>query len=449
MGGFVFDVSLLPQGNDAFIPDRERLTLTTAGVLLLARCGHVPDLNVTEITDKSKADSIAKALVCLQASWMVVQTVGRMIVRQPVTLLEVNTLGHVFCAFVIYLLWWQKPREVYEPTTLQGEHLNPICAYMYMSSRVSGRKPNRKVQLSSWRTPELAGQCWFAQRRFSMNSNQFLTPTEEDIKPGDGNSTGKTVPDSSISAQEESCLTLDIEGCLKPRPSTDKVESSPTVIKRMQSVPIKGDNFSKQTLRKQYCEQAIRTYPAIRSRFRARVSKHQESRENATKGDNVATVDCDFDEPEISQLVVTTAGDWPADHYLPGIAGELMGMALWFASMGYGAVHAAAWSEFFPTEAERIMWRFSSVYITCSGALWFAMCVFGFRVKWGSNYWDRFIALERTKLEYAFFGTIATACGCAYIFARIFLVVDAIVSLRRLPHNAYDTPDWTELVPHL
>jgi hypothetical protein len=47
------------------------------------------------------------------------------------------------------------------------------------------------------------------------------------------------------------------------------------------------------------------------------------------------------------------------------------------------------------------------------------------------------------------YGATATICGIVYIFARAFLVADAIVSLRRLPIQTYSTPQWTEVIPHL
>jgi hypothetical protein len=37
----------------------------------------------------------------------------------------------------------------------------------------------------------------------------------------------------------------------------------------------------------------------------------------------------------------------------------------------------------------------------------------------------------------------------AYTPARMFLVVEAFISLRALPIKIYQTPDWTQLIPHL
>ena len=92
-GGFAIDTAddeaqYLPTGY-------KRLTLTARGVALLASCGHLPNVTEAEITDKSKANNVAKALVIIQALWMLLQVIGRLFAALPVTLLEVNTIAHV------------------------------------------------------------------------------------------------------------------------------------------------------------------------------------------------------------------------------------------------------------------------------------------------------------------------------------------------------------------
>ena len=92
-GGFAFEI----EDAGRFLPNNcpRRLTLTACGMAFLAKCGHLPNVSEAEITDKSKANDIAKALVLVQASWMLVQVVGRVIAQLPVTLLEINTIAHV------------------------------------------------------------------------------------------------------------------------------------------------------------------------------------------------------------------------------------------------------------------------------------------------------------------------------------------------------------------
>lgn len=99
-GGFAFEIDDNPDAKNPqapFLPAAcpRRLTLTARGVALLAQCGLLPDIPEAEIQDKSKANNMAKALVVLQASWMLVQVLGRLADHLPITLLEINTVAHV------------------------------------------------------------------------------------------------------------------------------------------------------------------------------------------------------------------------------------------------------------------------------------------------------------------------------------------------------------------
>ena len=99
-GGFALDCTPYIAGSEnpeAILPPDapRRLTITARGMAFLASCGHVPDVSREDIIDKSKADTLAKTLVMIQASWMLLQVIARLVVRLPVTLLEVNTVAHV------------------------------------------------------------------------------------------------------------------------------------------------------------------------------------------------------------------------------------------------------------------------------------------------------------------------------------------------------------------
>lgn len=81
----------------------------------------IPAITEEEIMDKSKANGLAKALVCLQAGWFCVQCVNRIFQGLSISLLELSTLGHSLCALLMYLLWWDKPLNIQEPTILRDE----------------------------------------------------------------------------------------------------------------------------------------------------------------------------------------------------------------------------------------------------------------------------------------------------------------------------------------
>lgn len=101
-GGFALELDTLTGAlvTDLDTTDPEktkpvRLTLTARGILMLADSGHLPVVEKAAIEDKSKANNLAKSAVLVQATWMLIQVIGRLAARLPVTLLEVNTMAHV------------------------------------------------------------------------------------------------------------------------------------------------------------------------------------------------------------------------------------------------------------------------------------------------------------------------------------------------------------------
>lgn len=101
-------------------PPNKRLTLTPHGVLQVARWGKLPQITSAEVQDKSNASSLAKLLVFWQALWMIVQVIGRTAGSLPVTLLELHTVLHAFCAVAMYFTWWAKPVDIECATRVTG-----------------------------------------------------------------------------------------------------------------------------------------------------------------------------------------------------------------------------------------------------------------------------------------------------------------------------------------
>ncbi|KAK4111690.1 hypothetical protein N656DRAFT_769310 [Canariomyces notabilis] len=127
MGGFA-----------ANVPGVEKtVTVTPEGIRLLSFLGRLPQIDQPQIEDKSKADWMAKSIICIQAGWMVIQVLGRAIKHYPISLLEINTCGHVACALVIYLLWWNKPLDVQVPTFLNDEDDKDLLCLMHLCSSMS------------------------------------------------------------------------------------------------------------------------------------------------------------------------------------------------------------------------------------------------------------------------------------------------------------------------
>ncbi|KAL9131223.1 MAG: hypothetical protein Q9175_006823 [Cornicularia normoerica] len=394
MGGFVFDLEeSCPTERNTFTAKHSRLTVTPRGMALLARCGFLPKISKEDILDKSKSDNMSKMISVVQALWMLAQIIGRLIIDLPVTLLEVNTLAHIMCAMIIYILWWDKPKLINEPTKLHGDWVPPVSAYMYMSSQISGwRKMKPGILKKDWIDPE-----------FSILA----------LKPSTARTSELARPISAY---------------------TTKGESSSMAIFNIKSRLESSQEL--QTTRWPLAAEAMTLHSAIACRVIPRETQ---------EGDNKLT----WVEPITEELVDDSIGNWATGNLLRDISGFVMGMVVWSASMAYGGLHATAWNGHFPSRIEMWLWRASSICVAGSGLTWILINMLARTFKGFKAYWERVESLRAHWTSLVGLGSLATLFGLAYLLARIYLVVEAFISLRRLPAAAFETAEWTQLVPHL
>ena len=110
------------------------LTVTPAGAVELARLGLLSPVEEEVISDKTKADPITKAIVCVQAAWFIVQCIARVAQDLPLTLLEIHTLAHVFIAMLMYLFWFPKPYNALSPFIVTDPQVVQTAALFTLSN---------------------------------------------------------------------------------------------------------------------------------------------------------------------------------------------------------------------------------------------------------------------------------------------------------------------------
>ena len=436
MGGFVVDLEEnCLNKDDQFATKHYRLTLTPRGVALLARCGYLPQISKEDIVDKSKADNLSKMLSILQALWMFAQIVGRLIVKLPVTLLEVNTLAHIICALIIYILWWDKPKLINEPTKLRGDWVAPITAYMYMSSQISGwRSMKPGVLKKSWIDPELSILAFDPPETEAarMKSSMPVLDNKSTKKPLQAINT-RSVTTSSVPRLSPSTD----RGSFTPRPLLTHVAKDIPLDFVASTINLRLEvSQDLQSTRWALAAEAMSLHPAIASRVILREIVDGKDRHK-------------WLEPITEELVDDTIGNWATENLLRDMSGFVMGMVVWSASMAYGGVHATAWNGYFPSRAEKLLWRISSVYIAGSGLTWILISMLARSSTRFKAYWKRVASLRAHWTSLISLGTLATICGLLYLAARIYLVIEAFISLRKLQAQAFDTLQWTQLIPHL
>jgi len=109
-------------------------------------------------------------------------------------------------------------------------------------------------------------------------------------------------------------------------------------------------------------------------------------------------------------------------------------------AMIFGGIHCIAWSFSFPTLAEKILWRVSSIAII--GVPFYFLVLFGlFGI---FEYFD----IDITDVMAAILVVTMLLALPLYVAARLVLLVQAFTTLRSLPSEAFQTVHWTTFIPH-
>jgi hypothetical protein len=96
----------------------------------------------------------------------------------------------------------------------------------------------------------------------------------------------------------------------------------------------------------------------------------------------------------------------------------------------YIAIDALGWNAYFPTGAERILWRVSVCAFAVGTALFLALVLLH-----DAN--DNVVR------------TLATLFTIISALARLVLTIEAFAALRSLPVGVYNTPSWSDMLPHI
>ena len=65
-----------------------------------------------------------------------------------------------------------------------------------------------------------------------------------------------------------------------------------------------------------------------------------------------------------------------------------------------------------------------------------------------SAFWERWKDGGGRWWQNIIIGVSVFLCGLSLVLARAFIVIEAFISIRKLPASAYDTTSWTKISPH-
>lgn len=148
--------------------------------------------------------------------------------------------------------------------------------------------------------------------------------------------------------------------------------------------------------------------------------------------------------------------------------------ALFCMTTAYAALHIVAWDFYFPTRIEQRLWRISSSVFTGTVLFYWVFETIAARQRFGR--WDKYLiwlrvkkaprwksrdtegALdpddafeqEQKKSRPILWWEVALILPIVliYVAARVYMIAEVFMSLRKLPLGAYNTVDISQILPH-
>ncbi|KAK0508571.1 hypothetical protein JMJ35_008847 [Cladonia borealis] len=78
------------------------------------------DIELEVIKDKNKVDSLLRLLTVCQILWYLTGLLARAVQHLAITILELSTIGFIFCTLGTYYAWFNKPMDIGKPFTLEA-----------------------------------------------------------------------------------------------------------------------------------------------------------------------------------------------------------------------------------------------------------------------------------------------------------------------------------------
>lgn len=472
MGGFTM-TSDRPEGT--FLPrGLTRATVTPSGLrfLLQHEPQALPDITAEQIRDKSKADGLKKTLVCAQALWFCVQCISRLSESLPISLLELNTVGHALCALVIYLSWWDKPLDIGEPTLISETKYHPILAYMWMSSRLSakgmvghdvaGRLRDEFDCIWPFENPVLRDLVFEPRTPGASDPANFPDSTGQVFPSLIGPSALNQVVPSTIARENRppvpgrhdysfrrylgpryAVLHKLVRWKLLPKRSLKYdtgLGTRSTAIHHLQSSDLARWRLAHIAIEKYGLESDLRERHATNvdgRGLRSRVALRQQN-----------------------MVLFTSSVQFT--------------LALAVSGALYGGLHLVAWNAAFPSRIEQILWRTSAMCVACNGLLlglaaYLPHCLVVRRAlyrmaalrhhRYKSPLYSQDYNYKPSRFDwisniiwiflFGFGMIVLPLLWFSYVAARVFLVVESLKGLSYLPSGAFDTPAWPAYFPHI
>ena len=441
-----------------------RLTVTPKGVAFLAKHGRFLAAPVESIRDKSKADVLAKGLVCFQVGWLLVETISRKAVGYPITLLELHVLIHCGCAIAMYGLWFHKPMDTRDPILVDSSKWEDLLALMLVRNYGLGSKGRKKgndgeTRLHASDSERLNG----AESAYIHVFNDLDNETER-------SATEKASRVSATAQVDDPARgKIRIEQChskqeLEPKNIPDILFSiKPTAEVGLGCTLVSGQYLGCGFGPSQNVIPTTHKSKMISDPRRLEISlTSKDVRRWTLAAGALKKYGEELHKPggSVNYLVPN------APNIFLDRKGVHAGFYLFFCSWAsggliaalsvccfYGVTHALAWHFPFPSPAERLLWRIASIDVV-SGVVTI-LALFSVAVYLHEHEPRSLISSFWTKepgvlpILYRILVLLGLLNLPLFFFSRVFIVLESFLSLRRVPVGVYVTVEWTQYIPRL
>lgn len=440
-----------------------RLTISPKGIYFLARHGHFLRIPESTIEDKSKADVLAKLLVCLQVTWLLIQTVGRKIAGYPITLLEVHTLVHVACAIAMYGLWFQKPLDIRDPAWVDASGFQDLLALMLVRNYGFGNR----LHLDGEAGPIPVQSLQHSYQTGSESSYLHIYPSRAERGPVENiiSRDADTLPSRPFSNRQPLRRLLSSPPEIVTHQAIDGFDFSLDAPKNMQTLCsiVSGQSLPSGigpalNVRPLWGPQLSTKYDGHLS---IPLSDNDVRRWNLAAtalnkiGEELHTFEgsINYFTPFAPNIFIDRKGLQAGfyKYFCAWASGGLLA-ALVICSF-YGVAHILAWKFEFPTRIERLLWRIACIDIiagTVTVLALFSISIYIHEHNWKSL-GNAILTREPGIMPWIyrlviFVGVLNIPL---FVLSRLFIIVETFVSLRRVPLGVYATANWAEYIPHL
>ncbi|KAF8869882.1 hypothetical protein CPB84DRAFT_1803306 [Gymnopilus junonius] len=368
--------------------------------LLQAKKLAFPRITKDEIQDRSKGDQLSKGLAIAQTSWFIIQCISRKVQGLAITQLEIATVALAFFNALMYFFWWNKPFDVRSCVTLY-ERSSPLPAPIFVDLYDEHDRLSQGSVVSNDFEPTYTGTQLSVSESphpFEGRSNYgdevdiTIHGTQEIEQQGVSTHEAKSISTTVSINDEESSSTVDFTTLKSSRPF-----------------------FLCNVL-------LVHGIKTVSRRLRSMWTRDREASEY-------------FHDLKVPTFFAYANNNWLRRNIRKNILSfctiEVIGTL-------FGLIHCIGWLLSFPSHAEKVIWQTCSVIVT--------VIPFIFLVAHGIvlSLLGARIATRPAEVLVRFLPVFATP----YLVARIMLLTEAFISLRRLPDSAYGVVQWTDFIPH-